>query len=217
MIDSLDLGPDEMVLPNDTPEYWRSDSQEVLFFYRKQVSPFTNQKQNAEVIHFWKKILAPHYIPPRPEPAAPVREQKVATTAPLPVPTNVLVWRLGLIAIGAILAVSVYFINTAYPSDGSSEMFNLTTFNRAIELGISHERKGNYDQAMQAFEKAASLPESDLTQERLDSLGYAYEAFAITECDKYKSLDSKNLYFIADQYFHYASILTGKTPSRKCE
>jgi hypothetical protein len=213
MIENLSLAPDEMVLPNDTPEYWRSDSGELLLFYRKQVSPYANPKQNAEITHFWKKILAPYYVPPRPEPVV-VADQKAAA---LPSPANPLAWRLGLVAIGAVLAISVYFIKTAYPSDGASETSNLITFNRAIETGMNHEKKGNYDLAVQAFEKAAQLPVSNITQERLDSLGYAYESFAFMECDKYKSLDSSNLYFIADQYFHYASILTGKTPARKCE
>jgi hypothetical protein len=214
MIENMDLAPDEMILLNDIPEYWRTSREEILFFYRKQTSPFADEKQNAEIRHFWKKSLVPDYTPPRPEPASMPVRKVIEKESHLAVPDTV--WKLCLIAIGILLAVGVYALKASRSTRGS-DTSHLIAFNQALQAGVDQERQGNYEQALLLFDKAASFPLSDQTQNSLDSLAHVYETYAQKECEKYRALGSSNLFFIADQYFHYASVLTGEKNARKCE
>ncbi len=217
IIEELNLAPNEMVISSDIPEFWHTDDKEVLLFYRKQVSQQANARQNAEVLHFWKKIISPDYIsPPKPEPAPSLMSpETLKNPRELKSILSTAGWRNTLIVIGILLATAVYFLKPS--TGGSGDTAFLATFNQALEKGIAYEKKGEYERAIEAFKSAVQLPASDVAQQRLDSLGYVYESYAFMECQKYKSTDSSNLFFIADQYFHYAGILTGNTPIRKCE
>lgn len=216
IIAELDIAPDEAIISTDIPEFWHTEDQQVLLFYRKQVSQHANPRQNAEVLHFWKKIISPDYIsPPKPTPPPSLASPEILKN-PQEIKTFLATagWRGTLIVIGLLLATAAYLLKPDTDKTGDSAYLN--SFNQALNKGIAYEKRGEYEQAVEAFKSVTQLPASDVAQQRLDSLGYAYESYAFMECQKYKSTDSTNLFFIPDQYFHYASILTA-TPTRKCE
>jgi len=223
LIDSLSILPNEVILTLDSPEYWRSAAGEVLIFYRKQATQHADFEAQKRIKEFWKEILGaaslptnttpevvlPEFTPPRTPPEKPI---------PVSVATRVNAVRVALIGIGIILAVVAYFLKPPYSEDDSkARNVSMAVFTKAIENGTIHAQKGEYNQAIEYFTAAVNTPESDVSKARMDSLSKVYKAMAIAECKRYQTTQSPELYFIPDQYYHYAYLLDGTTSRKRCE
>lgn len=79
--------------------------------------------------------------------------------------------------------------------------------------GIEAVENENYEMAIQHFQRVASFKK---ITPQIDSLSREYYAYALSQCELYKSSNSPNLFWIADRYFEYAAVLTNQSPS-KCE
>jgi len=206
LIDALPVAAHETISANDQPEVWRTDDGEMLVLYRKYEGEIITFKQKQKVLEQWKGNLyqsAPGITEPLPI-------GKVEST-PDSAPSTSTKWSLLTIGIGIILALVVY---QAIPSKPST---SLTSFQRSFDSGIAEAKKGSYEAALEHFRAATSSPEDDETDARLDSLATRYREQARRECSRYKAAGSANLYFIPNQYYHYAAVLSRQPTPEICQ
>ena len=206
LIDALPVAAHETILANDRAEVWRTGSNEWVVFYHKYEGEITTFKHKQKVREQWKKNL---YYPPEdltdPLPITTVE------TVPESVPATSTKWSLLTIGLGIILVLVVY---QAIPPKPSA---SLASFQRSLDRGIAEERKGAYASALEHFEAAAAAPEDSETDARLDSLAIRYRERAQRECTRYKAAGSANLYFIPNQYYHYAAVLSRQSTPEICQ
>jgi len=127
-----------------------------------------------------------------------------------PAPSASAKWSLLTVGVGIILALVAYQAIPPKPS------LSLTSFQRSLASGISEERKGAYESALEHFKWAAASPEAVETDARLDSLAARYRQQARQECARYQAAGSPELYFIPNQYFHYAAVLSRQPIPEVC-
>lgn len=217
IIDGLPVSSNESILSLESPEYWRTDRGEGFIFYRKQPTQQVDPKDNKRIFEFWKQVLTPARLPVEVAVKAPVLPPAGKPVSSR-IMTRVNAVKASLIVIGVTLAIIAYYLKPPLEGmDSSPGNATLATFNKAMEEGIVHAQKGNYEQAVEYFTAAANTPESDVSNARMDSLSKVYEAMALAECERYKATQNPELYFIPNQYFHYACLLDGTTPQKKCD
>ena len=209
MLDALPVAAHETILPEDLPELWRAGTDGHLLFYRKhdlsELRQTASFQQKQDVRELWKKGLSAPATAFAQPPEAPAE-----VPPPPPVATSTK-WSVLTVGIGLVLAFFIYQRLPSKPSPG------LTRFNSTLEKGMAEANKGAYESAVAHFEAAAAAPPAEEIDARLDSLAKNYHALARRECDRYQAAESTNLYFIADQYFHYAAILSRQPSHEKCQ
>ena len=129
-------------------------------------------------------------------------------------------WPVVLSLIGVLLAVGVYALRTQPQPDPEQarSASRLIAFNEAFERGMAYEKKAAYPEAVQSFETALrEAPVSEAIDARLDSLARAYTAYGQAECTRYHTTRSPQLYFIPNQYFQYAAILSRSHTIETCK
>ncbi len=210
IIDALPVAAHETLLAQEMPEYWHYGTDKILVFYRKATAQVPAAQLVREVKEHWKRDLV------APKSADPVLGGRLEKESPKP---SSFYWPIVLSAIGGLLAVGVYSLrsqsNTKLESTSATR---LMAFTDAFERGIAYEQKAAYPEAIQSFETAVrEAPASEMIDARLDSLARAYMAYAQAECARYQSAGSKQLYFIPDQYYHYATILSRSQTMTTCK
>lgn len=194
LIEQLHVAAHETIDANDMPEFWRTRQNDWVVFYRKHHGQATSHKEKQAIRKLWIENLS--------RPAITIEPIQVAEELEdIPKPKENPRWPLLLIGASIILFGLLYMLSPV--SSSSSRV----AFDRAIERGVIHAKKGEYEVAVEAFKVAASAPQSDELDLRLDSLARGYEALARRECERYQSTESTNLYFIPNQYFQYTAIL----------
>lgn len=206
LIDALPIAAHETILVDDLPEVWRTETGEILVFHRKCEGEIATFKQKQKVREQWKKNLqqAPGDLT---DPMPITTEDHVIE----PAPSTSTKWSLLTIGIGVILVLVVY---QAIPPKPSA---SLISFQRSLDRGIAEAKKGSYEAALEYFETAAAAPEDDETDARLDSLAIRYRERARRECARYQAAGSENLYFIPNQYYHYAAVLSRQPIPEICQ
>lgn len=219
LIDSWSTSAKEEVVLPGAPEFWRSAAGEVLIFYRRQATQNPDLVAQQAILSSWKELLGATSFPVNripeevPQKLASSRKTKLRSVV-----ASVTAVRAALIGIGIVLAVVAYSLKPPEPvDDGKSREVFLAAFTVALENGTIYAKKGDYERAIEYFTTAANTPESDVSKARMDSLSKVYEAMGIAECQRYQATQNPELYFIPDQYFHYAYLLGGTAPQRKCE
>ncbi len=210
LIDALPVAPYETLLAHEMPEYWHYGGDGIMIFYRKATAQVPPEQLEREVKDQWKRALLATDLPD-PVPVEAAQYESTRLSSPF--------WPIVLSAIGILLAVGVYSLrsqpNTNLESTPASR---LMAFTDAFERGIAYEQKAAYPEAIQSFETAVrEAPASEMIDARLDSLARAYTAYAQAECARYQSTGSKQLYFIPDQYYHYATILSRSQTMTTCK
>lgn len=210
IIDALPVAAHETLLPQDMPEYWHYGTDKILVFYRKATAQVPAAQLVREVKDHWKRDLM------APKSADPVLGEILKKATPKP---SSYFWPLALSAIGVLLAVGVYSLRSQpHTNLESTSASRLMAFTDAFERGIAYEQKAAYPEAIRSFETAVrEAPASEMIDARLDSLAQAYTAYAQAECARYQSTGSKQLYFIPDQYYHYATILSRSQTLTTCK
>ncbi|MPR36373.1 hypothetical protein [Salmonirosea aquatica] len=209
LIDSLPVGVHETLVAQDFPEYWHDGTNGILIFYRKVVATLPSSQTVREIKEHWKQALFARSM------AEPIPE--IPPEKAMPSPSN---WPIFLSVIGVLLALSVYSLRSQMGPDpvASQSASQLTAFRRAFEQGIVYEKKGAYPEAVESFETAVrEAPASETIDARLDSLAQAYATYAQAECTRYHGAGSEQLYFIPNQYYHYAAILSRNHTIHTCE
>ncbi|WP_373512429.1 hypothetical protein [Persicitalea sp.] len=211
LIDALPVAAHESILAEELPEFWRTESGELIVFYRKHEGIALTFQQKQEVKESWKKKFpAVHQMPTdedltdpltTPQDVTPVKTANASSTH----------WSLLALSVGIVSLLMVY---QALPPKTSPVV---TSFQHSLDQGIAEEKKGSYDSAIKHFQAAADAPEDNVTDARLDSLSRSYQALARQECARYRSAGSSELYFIPNQYFQYAAILARRDTPEICE
>jgi hypothetical protein len=208
IIEALPVASHETLLAQEMPEYWHYGTDKILVFFRKATAQVPAAQLVREVKDLWKRDL----MAPKPADSVPGESFKKETPKP-----SSYFWPIALSAIGVLLAVGVYSLRSQ-PNLESTSASRLMAFTDALERGIAYEQKAAYPDAIQSFETAVrEAPASEMIDARLDSLARAYTAYAQAECARYQSTGSKQLYFIPDQYYHYASILSRSQTLTTCK
>lgn len=207
LIESIPVATHEILLSQPSPEYWHYGSDVFLIFYRKVPATPSPDSSAQAVKEHWKQALS-----------------RTQLSKPLdidaPTPRTSRYWPVVLSLIGVLLAVGVYALRTQPQPDpeqarAASRLF---AFRQAFERGMVYEKKAAYPEAVQSFETALrEAPISEEIDARLDSLARAYTAYAQAECARYRSTGSLQLYFIPNQYYHYAAILTRSYTIETCK
>ncbi len=205
-IDALPVAAHETISPDDLPEVWWTETGEFLIFYHKYEGEITTFKQKQKVRERWKRNL--HQSPEDLTDPLPAPTQETDEAPVNPTSTK---WSLLTIGLGIILILVVY---QAIPPKPSA---SLTSFQISLDRGIAEAKKGSYESALEHFEAAAAAPEDDETDARLDSLAGRYRERARRECDRYRAAGSTNLYFIPNQYFKYAAVLSRRSTPEICQ
>ncbi|TDB67484.1 hypothetical protein [Arundinibacter roseus] len=206
------LSANEQLLPL-APEFWQTGSGEPIVFFRKQPGRHTDPATNGRILEDWKNAIGES------ETASVSGEAPVQKAGTGKIPLRAVI----LAAIGIMLAFGAFMVKRMIDTRSVSPTrkvhavkFDYEVFKKTIDEGVSMEQSGDYVHAVELFEVASKFPTSDITRKTLDSLGDSYFLLATTECNRYKQSQNAELYFIPNQYFHYASILKG-TARKKCE
>ncbi len=210
IIDALPVAPHETLLAHEMPEYWHYGADGILIFYRKATAKVPVDQLVREVKDHWKRALLVTATPDAG--AVDADEKKFSKPSPL-------YWPIFLSVIGVVLAVGVYSLRSKPNSKPeSTSAIRLMAFTDAFESGVAYERKSAYQEAVRSFETAVhEAPASEMIDARLDSLARAYISYAQSECTRYQSTGSKQLYFIPNQYYHYAAILSRTHTIETCK
>ncbi len=206
LLDALPVAAHETILADTLPEVCRTETGEMLVFYRKHEGEITTFKQKQKVRDEWKKNLyqlSQDLTDPLP----------IATedSVPEPVSSTSTKWSLLTIGFGIILVLVIYQTMPPKPSA------NLISFQRSLDRGIAEAKKGSYESALEQFKTAAAAPEDEETDARLDSLAARYRERAQRECARYQAAGSANLYFIPNQYYQYAAVLSRQPTPEICQ
>lgn len=204
LIEQLHVAAHESIDADDMPEFWRTPQNDWVVFYRKHHGQTTSHKEKQAIRKLWIENLSRPAATIDPIEATDESEQN-------PEPDKSPRWPLLFIGGSIVLFGLLYILSPAKPPSSR------VAFDRAIERGIIHEKKGEYEGAIESFQVAASAPPSDELDTRLDSLARSYEALARRECDRYQRTGSAKLYFIPNQYFKYTAILSRWPESEVCE
>ncbi len=203
LIMQLHIAAHETISTDDMPEFWRSEQEGWVVFYRKHTGQATSYKEKQAVRQAWIENLS---RPAEASIADPI-DEPVYPSVPARSPR----WTMLLVGVGILLLAWFYF-KLPKVSPHSRGMYD-----QAVERGIDHVKKGEFDSAVESFNVAASAPPSDELDSRLDSLAQSYQALARRECERYRSTGSNNLYFIPNQYFQYTAILSRQPKPEVCE
>ena len=209
LIDALPVAPHEVLLPQVMPEYWHYGADGIMVFYRKTTIQVPPGQSVREVKDQWKRaLLGTHSF----------ETGRAEETQHKPSKSASLYWPIVLSVIGILLAFGVYSLRSQPNSKvESTSNSRLMAFTDAFERGIAFERKAAYQEAVSSFETAVGeAPASEIIDARVDSLARAYTAYAQAECARYQYTGSTQLYFIPNQYYHYAAILSRNHTIKKC-
>jgi len=209
LIDAIPVAANEALLASTFPECWQSDAHGVMIFYQKTVAAELAQLLTHQVKEDWKQTLF----------ATPRIESQNAVHAD-PARPSALFWPVILSIIGLVLAAGVYSLRSQPGANtvDSQSTNRLKVFTDAFERGIVYVDKAAYQEAVQSFETAVrEAPASEVIDARLDSLARIYTAYAQAECARYQSTGSTQLYFIPNQYYHYAAILSRRPTIDTCD
>ncbi len=206
LIDALPVAAHENIFINEEPVIWQTETGELLVFYRKHEGNPTTFKQKQLVRKVWKKKL--NLDPEKITDPLP-RTPNESSTEPARA-TNTK-WSLLTIVIGIILFLVIYQAIPPKPSG------IVTSFHRSLDQGIAEAEKGSYESALEHFKTAVASPEDSETDARLEGLARRYQERARLECARYKVSGSVNLYFIPNQYYHYAAVLSRQPTPEICQ
>lgn len=212
LIDALPVSAHETLPAQSIPEYWHYGSDVFLIFYRKVPAADFSDSSAIAMKEQWKQALVDTKLSES--------IHKVSPEPPPPAGPSSRYWPVVLSLIGVLLAVGVYALRTLPQPDTEQARTNsrLIAFNQAIERGMAYEKKAAYPEAVQSFETALrEAPVSEAIDARLDSLAGAYTTYAQAECTRYHTTGSPQLYFIPNQYYHYAAILTRSQTIETCQ
>ena len=211
LIDALPLAAQETLPAQALPEYWYYGPDICLIFYRKVAATDSPDSSAYAVKEQWKRVLfAVETIEPLSGNPPNPRVQSIFTSF----------WPVVLSLIGVLLAVGVYALRTQPQPDPEQTRTNsrLIAFNQALERGMAYEKKAAHPEAVQSFEMALrEAPVSEAIDARLDSLARAYTTYAQAECTRYQAAESPHLYFIPNQYYQYAAILSRSHTIASCQ
>ncbi len=206
LIDVIPIAAHENIKASEPPEVWRANSGEFLIMYRKHEDDSHSFQHNQQVRELWKKRdsdSAEDVTDPLPEPAV--------TPPANPAGSNGTPWLLLIIGLGILSVIGLYQTIPPKPSAG------FISFQRSLESGIAEEKKGAYESALEHFKAAAAAPQDIEMDARLDSLATLYRMRARQECAKFKDSGSADLYFIPNQYFNYAAVLSRNPNPEICQ
>ena len=211
LIDALPVAVQETLPARSLPEYWHYGPDICVIFYRKVPATDSPDSSAYAIKEQWKRVLfAVEAIEPLSENPPSIQAQ----------PTFTSFWPVLLSGIGVLLAVGVYALRTQPQPDPEQTRTNsrLIAFNQAFERGMAYEKKAAHPEAVQSFKTALrEAPVSEAIDARLDSLARAYTAYAQAECTRYQSAASPHLYFIPNQYYQYAAILSRSHTIATCQ
>ncbi|GHB81105.1 hypothetical protein [Persicitalea jodogahamensis] len=206
LIDALPIAAHETIYEAEHPQIWRSTSGALLIFFRKHENDLTTPYQTQNIRELWKNQKPfpqedptdqlPHSSPDLPSEVANSKGTK---------------WFMLVIGLGILSVLGLYQTIPPKPSSG------LISFQRSLANGIAQERKGAYDSALEHFKAAASVPEDLQADAQLDSLATIYLMRARNDCAKFKDAGSPDLYFIPNQYFNYAAVLSRQPSPEICQ
>lgn len=205
LIDTLSVVPHETLLAQPLPEYWHYGADTLLIFYCKVPTTDSPDSMADAVKEQWKQAIFGAV------PGKSFRSDSLTSR-----PSRY--WPMVLSLIGVLLAAGVYALRTQPDPEQARSASRLMAFNQAFERGMMYEKKAAYPEAVQSFENALrEAPVSEAIDARLDSLARAYTAYAHAECTRYRTSGSPQLYFIPDQYYQYAAILSRSHTIKTCK
>jgi hypothetical protein len=209
LIDAISLDEHEVLSAGVLPEYWHYGTDGIIIFYQKETARVGTDQSVQEVKEHWKQALL---SPKSPDPIS--EDLKQDSSKP-----SSMYWPISLSIIGVLLAVGVYSLRSKQNSAlESTSATRFMAFTDAFERGMAFEKKAAYLEAVDSFEKAVrEAPASETIDARLDSLARAYTSYAQDECARYQSTGSTQLYFIPNQYYHYAAILARNPTTKTCK
>lgn len=211
LIDAVPVAAHETLPAQSLPEYWHYGPDLCVIFYSKVPATDSPDSSAYAMKEQWKRVLY------NVETTLPLAENSQITRSK---PTFTSFWPMVLSLIGVLLAVGVYALRTLPQPDPEQArtISRLIAFNQALERGMAYEKKAAYPEAVQSFETALrEAPVSEAIDARLDSLARAYTAYAQAECARYQSTQSPQLYFIPNQYYQYAAILSRSHTLEICQ